>query len=144
MNKLIAQRPEVVAACEAVLDELMDTADLEQRKQRLIAGQTRITERVEDLMNRASREVVGDFTERYSALEAEMNRVTEKLAAVEREEGERGYRERQCRLFLKALPTDGAAMEAGADRELFLALVDKVIVGERLRLILRDGSEWTV
>lgn len=151
VNNLIAQRPAIVEACEAVLAELMNTGDLKQRKQRLIAEQTRITERVEQLMNRASQEIVGDFTERYSALEAEMNRVTEKLAAVEREKGERGYRERQCRLFLKALPTDGAAMEARAtgatqlvDSELFLALVDKVIVGERLRFILRDGSEWTV
>ena len=171
---LIAQRPAVIAACEAVLDELMSTADLDQRKQRLVAEQARITERVEALMNRASREVVDDFSERYSALESEMNRVTGKLSAVEKEKGERAYCERQCRLFLRTVGTLGSADDgqdvgqgesAGQDAAqadtaqgsvittakgneegsaLFLSLVDKVVVGEQMRFILRDGSEWMV
>ena len=90
--------------------------------------------------------VVADFTEKYAALEAEMNRVTGKLDAVEREKAERGYRERQCRLLLKALPTapsnDEESVESRGD--LFLALVDRVVVGEQMRFILRDGTEWTV
>jgi hypothetical protein len=144
--RLIAQRPDVVEACEQVLAELMDTADLEQRKQRLVAEQTRITERVEALMARASREVVDDFPEQYAVLEAEMNRVTEKLEAVEREKGEREYRERQCRLFLRTIQsiTPGEDEVGLVESDLFLSLVDKVIVGEQLRFILRDGTEWTV
>ena len=146
VRKLIAQRPAVVAACEAVLAELMDTADLEQRKQRLAAEQARITEKVEALMTCASREVVDDFTEQYAALEAQMNRVNEKLDSVEREKGEREYRERQCRLFLKTIQSitpgeDGAGL---VDSNLFLALVDRVVVGDGLTFILRDGTEWTV
>ena len=90
VQKLIAQRPEVVAACEAVLADLLNTSDLEQRKQRLVTEQARITERVEAMMTRASREVVEDFTEKYVAMEAEMNRVSGKLSAVEREKAERG------------------------------------------------------
>ena len=104
-------------------------------------------------MNKASREVVGDFTEQYAVLEAEMKRVTGKLEAVDREKGERGYRERQCKLFLKTVSSlggcDGADEgdipgERFVDKEVFLALVDKVVVGDRLRFILRDGTEWTV
>ena len=73
-----------------------------------------------------------------------MNRVNEKLDAVEMEKGERGYRERQCRLFLRTIQSftpgeDGAGL---VDSDLFLALVDKVIVEEGMRFILRDGSEW--
>ena len=98
------------------------------------------------MMARASREVVADFTEKYGALEAEMNRVTGKLDTVERENGERGYRERQCRLFLKTIQSitpgeDGAGL---VDSDLFLALVDKVIVRDKMTFILRDGTEWTV
>ena len=78
VNKLIAQRPEVVEACEAVLGDLMNTADLDAKKERLEAEQKRITGKVEALMNKASREVVGDFTEQYAVLEAEMKRVTGK------------------------------------------------------------------
>lgn len=149
---LIAQRPEVVAACEAVLEDLMSTGDLDAKKEKLEAEQKRITERVEALMNRASREVVGDFTERYSALEAEMNRVTGKLDAVEREKGERGYRERQCRLFLKTVSNLSPDADGGAETavtedgraDLFIALVDKVVVGEGMRFVLRNGTEWGV
>ena len=153
VNKLIAQRPEVVEACEAVLGDLMNTADLDAKKERLEAEQKRITGKVEALMNKASREVVGDFTEQYAVLEAEMKRVTGKLEAVDREKGERGYRERQCKLFLKTVSSlggcDGADEgdipgERFVDKEVLLSLVDKVIVGDGLRFILRDGTEWTV
>ena len=144
VKQLITQRPEVVAACEQVLAELMDTTQLDQKRAKLQAEQARITERVEVLMTRALREVVEDFTEQYAALEAEMNRVTGKLDAVEREKAERGYRERQCRLYLKALPTapsnDEESVESRGD--LFLALVDRVVVGDGLTFILRDGTKW--
>ena len=146
VKQLITQRPEVVAACEQVLAELMDTTQLDQKRAKLQAEQARITERVEAMMTRASREVVEDFTEQYAALETEMNRITGKLEAVEREKAERAYRERQCRLFLKALPTapsnDEESVESRGD--LFLALVDRVVVGDGLTFILRDGTEWTV
>ena len=156
VQKLIAQRPEVVAACEAVLTDLLNTSDLEQRKQRLVAEQTRITERVEALMTSASREVVEDFTEKYGVLETEMNRITGKLEAVEREKAERAYRERQCRLFLRTIsnlpPAStadeenmiGTTPDAQRQGDLFLALVDRVVVGDGLTFILRDGMEWTV
>ena len=153
VNKLIAQRPEVVEACEAVLGDLMNTADLDAKKERLEAEQKRITGKVEALMNKASREVVGDFTEAYGKLEAEMDRLAGKLEAVDREKGERQYRERQCKLFLKTVSSlggcDGADEgdipgERFVDKEVFLSLVDKVVVGDGLRFILRDGTEWTV
>ena len=146
VKQLITQRPEVVAACEQVLAELMDTTQLDQKRAKLQAEQARITERVEAMMARASREVVEDFTEQYAALEAEMNRVTGKLDAVEREKAERGYRERQCRLFLKTIRSitpgeDGAGL---VDSDRFLALVDRVVIGDGLTFFLRDGTEWTV
>ena len=30
------------------------------------------------------------------------------------------------------------------DSDLFLALVDRIVMGDQTRLILRDGTEWTV
>ena len=58
------------------------------------------------------------------------------LDAVEREKGERGYKERQCRLFLKTV--QGLADDDGdnlADSDLFLALVDRVVIGEEMKFI---------
>ena len=75
-----------------------------------------------------------------------MNRVTGKLDAVEREKAERGYRERQCRLFLRTIQsiTPGEDGTGLVDSDLFLALVDRVVIGDGLTFILRDGTEWTV
>ena len=87
-------------------------------------------------MNRASREALENFSEAYGRLEAEMNRITAKQEGVKREKGDRGYKERQCRLFLKAISNLGNDDRASAgdmpgerfvDKEVFLSLVDKVV-----------------
>lgn len=80
-----------------------------------------------------------------------MNRVASKLKALECEKGYRGLKERQFRLFLKTgfpFGSDNGA-DAGdmpgerfVDKEVFLSLVDKVVVGDGLRFVLRDGTEW--
>ena len=55
------------------------------------------------------------------------------------------------KVFLKTISNLGAedGADAGAtpgerivDKEVFLSLVDKVVVGDGLRFILRDGTEW--
>jgi hypothetical protein len=59
------------------------------------------------------------------------------------------------RLFLKTVTifsksnasgagTEGPPEERFVEKEVFLSLVDKVVVGDGLRFILRDGTEWTV
>ena len=67
----------------------------------------------------------------------------------------RELKARQCRLYLKkliALGDDGITQsnpgtetgEVMGFSETFLALVDKVMVGEKLTFVLKDGTEWTV
>ena len=97
---------------------------------------------VERMMVGASREVVGDYTEAYGRLETEMDRVTGKLEAVEKEKAERGYRERQCKVFLKIISNLGADSrkmssetapgERLVDKEMLLSLMDRVVVGDGL------------
>lgn len=149
VDRLLAQRPEVIEACEQILEELLATDDLASREERLKTEAGRITEKVERLMTKASRETVEGFAEAYGALEAEMNRVTGKLDAVERERKEREFRIRQIKLFISTLgrleaETAETVEKAEPERaeEIFLALVDKVIVGERMKFVLKDGSEW--
>ena len=114
-------------------------------------------------MTKASRETVEGFAEAYGALEAEMNRVTGKLDAVEQERKEREFKGRQIKLFISTLgqlepetveivetvktvePAEPETVETAEPEraeELFLVLVDKVIVGERMKFVLKDGSEW--
>ena len=115
------------------------------------------------MMTKASRETVEGFSEAYGKLEAEMNRVTGKLDAVERERKEREFKGRQIKLFISTLgrleteraetvetveraePAEPETVETAEPEraeELFLALVDKVIVGEEMKFVLKDGSKW--
>mgnify|MGYP007111736887 CR=1 FL=1 len=64
VEQIIVQRPEVVAACEAVLRELMDTADLDKAENRLNGEKERIQARAESLNNEASHRLIADFGER--------------------------------------------------------------------------------
>ena len=154
VEQLIVQKPEVIAACEDILRELQTNVDLDKRKDRLETEERRIREKAEALMDRASKELVDDFSEAYGALEKQLKAVQEKLEAVETEWKARELKARQCRLYLKKLVAlgddDTSQSNLGADNgkgevgETFLALVDKVMVGEKLFFVLKDGTEWTV
>jgi hypothetical protein len=153
VGQLIAQKPEVVVACEEILRELQTNADLDKRKDRLETEERRIREKTEMLMDRASRELVEDFSETYGALEKQLKAVQEKLEAVEADRRARELKARQCRLYLKKLAglgdDDISQSNIDADNgrgaglgETFLALVDRVVVGEKLVFVLKDGSKW--
>ena len=137
VEQIIAQRPEVVAACEAVLVELMNTADLDKAENRLNGEKERIQARAEALNNEAAHRLIVDFGERYAELERKLSLVEEKLKALSAERSDREYKARQCILFL-----DKVKRLNLVDAETFMALVDKVVVGEGMKFILKDGSEW--
>lgn len=76
-------------------------------------------------------------------MEKSYRRAEEKLKAVAADRQDRAYGAKQAELFmetLKQLPDEGKVEST----ELFMALVDKVIVGDGLTFILRDGSEQKV
>ena len=132
-----------MAACQQILDELIVTTDLDKRKDRLEAEEKRIRERAESLMDRASRELIEDFSDAYGVLEKQLKTVNEKLEAVETERGARELKARQCRLYLKKLAgLEADNGEVAGQGETFLALVDRVMVGEKLTFVLKDGSKW--
>ena len=142
VEQLIAQKPEVVVACEEILRELQTNADLDKRKDRLEAEEKRIRESAESLMDRASRELVEDFSDAYGPLEKQLKAVNEKLEAVETERRARELKARQCRLYLKKLAVLEADLPQEEVGETFLALVDRVMVGEKLTFVLKDGNKW--
>jgi tetrahydromethanopterin S-methyltransferase subunit G len=131
-----------VAACEAVLRELMSTADLNKAEKRLNGEKERIQAKAVALNNEASHRLISDYGERRGELERKLSSVEEKLKAINSERSDREYKARQCELYLdkvKRLNLDKNLVDA----ETFMALVDKVIVGEGMKFILKDGSEWS-
>ena len=140
---LIARKPQVVEACEAILHELLNSSATDEKRKRLEQEGNAIAKEIEALVERQARGTVDGFAEKYQELEKRYRRVEEQLKAVAADRQDRAYRAKQAELFLetlKQLPDE----EKVESTELFMALVDKVIVGDGLTFILRDGTEQKV
>jgi len=135
VGQLYERRPEVIAACETVLAELMDTSILDAKLEKARSDAETIAAEVKALVGKDA----GDtFKERYAALEKRYITIQKKIQTLEANRDEQLYRARKAKAFLKTMDsTDDLS-----DEELFIALVDKVVVGEKLTFVLRDGSEW--
>ena len=116
----------------------MSTADLDKAENRLNGEKERIQARAEALNNEATHRLIADFGERYAELERKLSLVEEKLKALSAERSDREYKARQCELYL-----DKVKRLNLVDAETFMALVDKVVVGDGMKFILKDGSEWS-
>ena len=139
VSEMSASRPAITEACGAVLEELLDTRDLDDRKEKLAAEEKQIADSVDVLVARQSRMAYDRFREEYDALGHQMEQLEKKQEALQQESKDREYRARQCRLFLQVIKSLEAKPEI--DSELFLALVDKVIVGDGMTFVLKDGEE---
>ena len=140
---LISRKSEVLETCEALLHELLDSSATEEKRKRLDKEGDAIAKEIEALVERQAQGTVDGFAEKYQELEKHYRRVEDKLKAVAADRQERAYRAKQAELFLETLKRlpEKAKLES---TELFMALVDKVIVGDGLTFILRDGSEQKV
>ena len=102
----------------------------------------RIAESVDVLVARQSRMAQDSFKEEYGVLGIQMEQLEKKQADLQQERTDREYRARQSKLFLKVI--EGLEVGSEIDSELFLALVDKVIVSDGLTFTLKYGEERTI
>ena len=125
-----------------VLGELMNTSDLDKAENRLNGEKERIQAKAVALNNEAAHVLIPDFGARRGELERKLSSVEEKLKAINSERSDREYKARQCELYLDKVKRLNVE-EKLVDSETFMALVDKVVVGEGMKFILKDGSEWS-
>lgn len=140
---LISRKSEVLETCEALLGELLNGDALNEKGKRLEKEGDAIAKEIEALVEQQARGTVEGFAEKYQELEKRYRRIEDKLKAVATDRQDRAYRAKQAELFmetLKQLP-EQAKLES---TELFMALVDKVIVDDGLTFVLRDGKEQKV
>lgn len=144
VEKLLAQRPEVIAACEAVITELLDMTVEDTKLAKAHEEAEVLAQQVKVLIDAqahgdANTEAHGDsFKEQYSPLEKQYSRLQERIQALEAEKGNKTFRAKEAHAFLMAMEGFGKL----SDTELFNALVDRVVVGDGLAFVLRDGTEW--
>ena len=137
---LIARKPQVMEACEAILHELLDNSATDEKRKRMEQEGDAIAKESEALVEQQARQTVGGFADKDQELEKRYRRIEEKLKAAATDRQDRAYRAKQAELFLETLkrPPKQAQLESS---ELFMSLVDKVIVGDGLTFIMRDGTE---
>ena len=141
--ELIAQRQQILETCEEILHGLLDNSGWDDKRKRAEREREIIAGQIQTLVERQARETVEAFAEKYQELEKKYMKAEQKLTALDAERKDRAYCRKQAELFmttLKQVPEDGR-MEYG---ELFMTLVEKVIVGQDLTFELRDGSRRVI
>ena len=143
MQRVIAEKDDIFAICRDVLDETLDTSELDRVATRLQDQALGMAERVRKLVaeNAKVRRDQEEYQREYDALVAEHEKLSEKIRSVEEQKKDKADRRRKIEVFLRMLK--GQEDCVGFDPYTFVALVDKVVVGEdgELTFWFRNGMK---
>ena len=141
MQKVIAEKETIFAVCREVLDEVLDTSDLDRIATRLQDQALGMAERVRKLVeeNTRVRRDQEEYQREYDALAAEHEKLSEKIQSIEEQKKDKTDRRRRIEVFLRILDEQKECMRF--EPYTFVALVDKVVVGQngKLDFCLRNG-----
>ena len=128
MQKVIAEKDAIFAVCREVLDEVLDTSELDRIATRLQDQALGMTERVRKLVEENARVLrdQDEFKEDYEVLLAEHTKLSEKIRAIAEQKKDKAERRRRIELFLHMLEEQKECV--GFEPGTFVALVDKVII----------------
>ena len=141
MQKVIVEKETIFAVCREVLDEVLDTSDLDRIATRLQDQALGMAERVRKLVeeNASVRRDQEEYQREYDALAAEHEKLSEKIQSIEEQKKDKTDRRRRIEVFLRILDEQKECMRF--EPYTFVALVDKVVVGQngKLDFCLRNG-----
>lgn len=144
MQKVIAEKDAIFAVCREVLDEVLDTSELDRIATRLQDQALGMAERVRKLVeeNARVRRDQEEYQREYDALVAEHEKLSEKIHSVETQKNDKADRRRQIEIFLRMMETQEECM--GFEPYTFVALVDKMVVGQNGELTcwFRNGMKY--
>ncbi len=144
MQKVIAEKDVIFAVCREVLDEALDTSELDRIATMLQDQALGMAERVRKLVeeNARVRRDQEEYQQEYDALAAEHEKLSEKIRSIEEQKKDKADRRRKIEVFLRMLEEQGECMEFEPYN--FVALVDRAVVGRdrKLELIFRNGMKY--
>lgn len=144
MQKVIAEKNAIFSVCREVLDEVLDTSELDRIATRLQDQALGMAERVRKLVeeNARVRRDQEEYQREYDALVAEHGKLSEKICRVEDQKKDKTDRRRRIEVFLCMLEEQTECL--GFDPYTFVALVDRVVVGQGrgLVFIFRNGMQY--
>lgn len=144
LQKMIGEKDAIFAVCRKVLDEVLDTGELDRIATRLQDQAQGMAARVRKLVeeNARARKDQAGYQQEYDALVAEHEKLSEKIHCIEAQKDDKMDRRRQIEIFLRTLEQQEECLDF--DPYTFVALVDKVAVGQdrKLEFIFRNGIKY--
>ena len=141
MQKVITEKDAIFAVCREVLDEVLDTSELDRIATRLQDQALGMAERVRKLVeeNARVRRDQEEYQKEYDALAAEHEKLSRQIQDVEAQRKDKADRSRKIEVFLRMMEEQEECIVF--DPYTFVALVDRVIVGQNgeLEFIFRNG-----
>ena len=144
MQKVLLDKEEILAACRAALDAVLDTAELDRAAKRLEEQVQGIAERVRKLVEENARVQMNqeEYQQEYNALADAYENASEKLRKIAAQKQDKADRRRKIEVFLRMLEQQEECL--GFNPFTFVALVDKVVVGKdrKLEFCFRNGMNF--
>ena len=144
MQKVIAEKNEIFAICREVLGEVLDTGGLDEIATGLQEQTMLISARARRLVeeNARVRRDQEEYQREYDALAAEYEKLSRQIQEIEVQKKDKADRRRRIEVFLRMLEEQEECMRF--DQYTFVALVDKVVVGQdrKLKVVFRNGMEY--
>ena len=145
MQKVITEKDVIFAVCREVLDEALDTSELDRIATRLQDQALGMAERVRKLVeeNARVRRDQEEYQREYEALVAEHEKLSQQIQNVEVQRKDKADRRRRIEVFLRMLEEQGECRRF--EPYTFVALVDKVVVRQdgKLNFCFRNGMNYT-
>lgn len=149
MTEIITDKGMILADCQAILDSVMVTDELDRRIAQLQEQAQELAQRIRGVISEEARGGGNqeDSQSDYDPLFRRYDEARNKIAAAQKEKAEKESRARRIRVFMGMLESQEECLDF--DPMLFTAFVEKVIVSGtkkemRLTYVLRDGSEHTL
>ena len=145
MQKVIAEKDAIFAVCREVLDEVLDTSELDreaaQAQDKMMVVAMRVRKLVEE--NARVRMDQEEYQREYEALVAEHEKLSQQIQDVEAQRKDKADRRRRIEVFLRMLEEQEECRRF--ESYTFVALVDKVVVRQdgKLNFCFRNGMNYT-
>jgi len=130
IQKVITEKDAIFTICRDVLDEALDTSELDRIATRLQDQALGMAERVRKLVeeNARVRRDQAEYQREYDALAAEHEKLSERIQSVEVQKKDKADRRRRIEVFLRMFEEQKECLRF--DPYTFVALVDKVTVSQ--------------
>ena len=144
LQKVINEKAAIFTVCREVLDEVLDTAELDkaatQVQDKLMVVAARVRKLVEE--NARVRMDQEEYQRKYDMLVAEHEKLSQQLQAIEDQKKDKVDRRRRIEVFLRMLEEQEECV--AFDPYTFVALINKAVVKKNGKLVFcfRNGMKY--